>query len=173
MRIPNVVLMMLALIVAGCSASVPEAFTITLVQNDMATSEFQAAELATLELKNQPLLTADDIIAYESATHEILLTAGAFERLQDTFTTPVDVDGLPFVVSVGAERIYGGALWTPLSSLTFDGVIILQPFVAEPPVIRLDVGYPSPGVFTGADPRADERIMNALALLGKLGSVEH
>jgi hypothetical protein len=81
---------------------------------------------------------------------------------------PVRVDGIPFVVCVGTERIYTGGFWTPLSSLAYDGVIIMQPWDTNETTIQIALGYPAPEVFSGDDPRADTRIMDALEQDNKL-----
>jgi hypothetical protein len=160
--------LLLPLLSGGCSDADREAFAIRLLGQDMPTAEFVMADLGALELQDDPLLSVEDIITYDASSHEIELTAAAYSRLQQLFPTPVDVDGIPFVVTVGAERIYGGALWTPLSSLSFDGVIIPQPFDTDRQVIALVLGYPSPEVFSGRDPRGDGRILEALRAAGKI-----
>ena len=96
------------------------------------------------------------------------LTQDAFQRIQDLFLLPVDVDGMPFVVSVGGDPVYGGAFWTPASSLIFDGVTIMEPFAQGSTTIRLELGYPSTEFVSGIDPRSDARIMEALETAGKL-----
>lgn len=167
----SLLIVFLALATAGCAAPTPtqeEEFGIYLLQEDMATSQFQATDLSELALRERPFLTSNDILTYDKSTHVFELTAAAYQQFQARFPTPVDVDGIPFVVTVGAERIYGGALWTPLSSLSFDGVIIMQPFATDNHLVGLSLGYPSSAVFTGADPRADARIMEALKAAGKL-----
>jgi hypothetical protein len=79
----------------------------------------------------------------------------------------VDVDGLPFVVCVGSDRIYTGAFWTPLSSLIFDGVVVMQPMEPDRNVIEIGIGYPSPA-YAEADPRSDAKVLGALESAGKL-----
>ena len=81
---------------------------------------------------------------------------------------PVRVDGIPFVVCVGEERIYSGGFWTPLSSLAYDGVIIMQPWDTNQTTIYISLGYPAPEAFTRNDPRADPRVMDALEQANKL-----
>ncbi|MDH4209321.1 MAG: hypothetical protein OEV76_10635, partial [Anaerolineae bacterium] len=84
------------------------------------------------------------------------------------FTLPVEVRGIPFVVCVGTDRIYAGAFMTPASSISFDGVVILEPFDVERHVISIALGYPSPEAFTGKDPRSDLRVSESLQALGVL-----
>jgi hypothetical protein len=61
-----------------------------------------------------------------------------------------------------------GAFWTPVSSISFDGVIIMEPYDANRHVIGLALEYPSPQAFRGEDPRANPKILEALAVRGKL-----
>jgi hypothetical protein len=81
-------------------------------------------------------------------SHEIKLTTEAYEKIQQLFTLPTEVRGIPFVVCVGTDRFYAGAFWAPVSSNSFDGI-----------VIRIGLGYPSPEAFMGIDPRSDQRMV--------------
>jgi hypothetical protein len=159
---------LLLLVVSGCCAIAQKEFGIYLLRGDMRTVQFQASDLDALELQEEPIIGAADIVSYSQATHEMELTAEAYERVQQLFSLPVDVDGLPFVVRVGRERIYGGAFWTPASSLIFEGVIIMEPFATDSHTVALSLGYPSPEAFTGTDPRSDARILESLESSGKL-----
>jgi hypothetical protein len=96
------------------------------------------------------------------------LTATAYRRIQELFPIPVKVNGIPFMVTVGSEPIYAGAFWTPLSSLSFDGVVIMQPFSPDETVIQIALGYPGSDATTRGDPRSDPRVMEALRAAGKL-----
>jgi len=131
-------------------------------------TELSIVDLNDLELQEEPILSIDDIIAYSRETHEIELTAEAYERIQQLFTLPAKVRGIPFVVCVGADRIYAGAFWTPVSSISFDGVVICQPFDLDKRVIRIVLGYPCPEAFTGKDPRSDLRVLQSLEAVAKL-----
>lgn len=159
---------LLLLVVSGCCLAARQEFGIYLLRGDMRTVQFQASDLDALELQEEPIIGTVDIVSYSQATHEMELTAEAYERVQQLFSMPVDVDGLPFVVRVGRERIYRGAFWTPASSLIFEGVIIMEPFATDSRTVALSLGYPSPEAFTGTDPRSDARILESLEKSGKL-----
>jgi hypothetical protein len=161
------ILLISCLAILGCSRAQAEPFGIYLLREEMPTNRFQAARLEGLALQDKPVISSDDIVSYDQATHEITLTPAAFQGVQSLYKLPVDVDGLPFVVCVGDERIYRGAFWTPLSSLSYDGVFILQP-MSQDNHITLLAGYPSHQIFSGLDPRSNPRIMRALAAEGKL-----
>ena len=162
------VLILIALTAGGCTEPEPAELGIYLLRDDMYTDQFQAADLDDLELMDQPVISTADIISYTRATHAIQLEKDAYQRIQDLYLLPVDVDGMPFVVSVDGEPVYGGAFWTPTSSLIFDGVTIMEPFASDTTIIRLELGYPSPDFASGIDPRSDARIMETLEAAGKL-----
>lgn len=146
----------------------PDAFGIYLLVEDRPATQVTSGDLISLELQDRPLISIDDIVFYDGESHEMELSAAAYGRVQALFTLPARVDGIPFVVRVGDEPIYAGAFWTPLSSLSYDGVTIMQPLGDQDDMIRLALGYPSPIVFTGQDPRADPRIIEALSKADKL-----
>ena len=110
-------LLLVALAVSGCSSPGPQEFAIYLLKQDMPMEQVQRLGLDALELQKQPIIATQDIVAYSRATHEMELTATAYERVTGLFSVPVDVDGMPFVVCVGRERIY--TVRTP--SNQFDG----------------------------------------------------
>jgi hypothetical protein len=124
-------------------------------------------DLDTIPLETEPILTQDDIVRYDAETHTFDLTLEAAERLE---ALQWPLRGPAFVVTVGTDRIYAGAFWTPLSSLSFDGIVILWlPHASsEGYTYRVDLGYPGPDFFTGPDPRSDSRILQALERGGLL-----
>jgi hypothetical protein len=143
-------------------------FAIYLLADDMTPDELLAAQSDAVELRETPVLSIDDILTYGRQSHEIRLTAEAYRRVQDLYTLPVDTDGLPFAVCADGGRVYLGAFWTPLSSLSFDGVVIMQPMPMESDVIRIELGYPGPDLVTMQDPRSDPKVLHALTRAGKL-----
>lgn len=171
-RVFTLLLLPLILVAAGCQKQDSVGFAIYLLAEDMPATQLANADIQNLSVQEDPVIGMDDIVAYDLNTHEIELTRIAYRRVQDLFTLPVRVDGMPFVVRVGAEAIYAGAFWTPASSLSYDGVIIMHPFSDEETTIGLALGYPGPDVFTGDDPRADPRILAVMEEAGKLKQVE-
>lgn len=161
-------ILVIALVTAGCQTRENGDFAIYLLAQDVASVELAKVDLDQLALEEGPIISAEDIVTYDQTTHEIELTQAAYARIQQIFPLPVKVDGIPFVVCVGEQPIYAGAFWTPLSSLSFDGVVIMQPFDTDGTTIRIVLGYPGPDAFMGRDPRADERVMKALQAAGKL-----
>jgi hypothetical protein len=164
----SAVALLIALILMGCVRSEAGDFSIHLLADEVAATELSVDDLDALELQEQALVSADDIVTYSRTTHEIELTAEAYARIGQLFTLPAKVRGIPFVVSVGPDRIYAGAFWTPVSSISFDGVVIGQPFDVDKHVIKIGLGYPSSEAFSGQDPRSDQRILQSLEAAGKL-----
>jgi hypothetical protein len=147
---------------SGCSS--PEGFAIYLTKNDIPVSQME--KLSHVEIDDEPVIAAKDFIAYNRETHEITLTAKAYERVMEL---QVPTSGKSFVVCVDKGPIYWGAFWTPLSSQSFDGVTIWVPaFSEQENTIKLELGYPSPSFYTGEDPRSNSDIMESLEKAGKL-----
>ncbi len=161
-------LLVTLLLLAGCQAAKTGGFAIYLLAGDVRSSDLTLLDLNQLTLQPQPLISEADIVAYEQATHTITLTPTGYVRFQAIFPRPVRVDGIPFAVCLDKQPIYTGALWTPVSSLSFDGIVIMEPFGREQPVIQITLGYPGPDFSTGPDLRADQRVMERLRTAGKL-----
>lgn len=152
------------LCLSGCSPSVPQGFSINLTKNKIPPDQMEA--LSYVEPDDPPLISQNDITAYDAQTHAIELTASAFSRVNQMVNP---VNGTSFLVCVDASPVYWGALWSPYSSLSFSGVVIQIPPVAEKPnTIRLELGYPSPSVYQGQDPRDNGTVLEALDKDGKL-----
>jgi hypothetical protein len=162
-----VVLVLLAQ--AGCSPATPmpataEGFSITLT--DPRIKPEQLAALSHLELEKEPILAGGDIVSYTKATHEIVLTASAAERIGGL---QVPTSGRAFAVCVDGLPVYTGAFWASYSSQSYDGVVIDPLLVTkEHPVIQIQLGYPGPDFFRGVDPRSDPRVFAALERADKL-----
>ena len=144
-------------------------FAIYLIGQSVSAQEMLQADLEELELEDVPILSIDDVVVYSWATHEIQLTDSAYARIGEL---RVPVQGIPFIVCVGRERVYGGAFWAAYSSVSFRGVVIdvLPPMANRPHrTLRIQLGYPeSPELFVGEDPRPDPRIMASLRAADRL-----
>ena len=162
------------LLLAGCSSSstapepATEGFALYLLTDRLSPQDVEGIPAADLALEAEPLLTLDDIVSYARETHEIELTDAAYERIAGL---QVPVDGLVFVVRAGNEIVYSGAFWVPISSLSFDGLVIETTPAAQMHPLRIQLCYPEPpDLFTGEDLRADPRVFQALENAGKLRS---
>ncbi|MDD5398067.1 MAG: hypothetical protein PHU70_03195 [Dehalococcoidia bacterium] len=161
-------IMLCVLIISGaCSTPAPEGFAIYLTEGDIPPSQMPI--LSHVDLAGQPVIAMKDIISYNVITHEILLTADAFDRIS---RLDVPVRGRSFVVCVDRQPIYWGAFWTPISSQSFDGVTIMKPLGSrDPKVIQIESGYPSSSFFKGEDPRNNLDVMRSLQQAGKLSVI--
>jgi hypothetical protein len=155
-------LTILGLVITGCRSVKEDHFAIYLLAEDHPATKLSQLDINQIRLESEPIISSEDVILYDQASHTIELTQAAYTRVQKTFPMPVKVDGIPFVICVGKERIYAGAFWTPLSSISFDGVVILQPMDTTKTTIQITLGYPVQAVFTGKDLRADPRIIKSL-----------
>ena len=156
------------LVVTSCAPKEAGGFAIYLLEGDTPATEVLGMDIEELILEDEPILSAEDIVIYDRDSHTMELTKEGYSRIQDLFTLPVNVSGIPFVVCVGSQRIYTGAFWTPASSLIYDGVLIMHPMDDAKRIIQLSLGYPVSDVFSGKDPRGDSRIMESLEGEGKL-----
>ena len=142
-----------------------DGFAIYLIKGGISDPQL---DLTQFELEPTPFLSLDDILAYTWETHEIELTDAARQRVAQ-LEVPLST-GVPFVVCVGAARIYPGAFWVSYSSMSYSGIVIDTLFAQmDNGVIRLQLGYPeSPELFAGEDLRSDPRILQSLKDAGKL-----
>ena len=149
---------------SGCSAPNHEGLAVYLTKGDIPPAQMPA--LSHVDIAEQPVIEMNDIIAYNAKTHEITLTANAFDRISGL---EVSVRGKSFVVCVDRKLIYWGAFWTPISSISFDGVSIWKPLSSQDlKVIKLELGYPSPSFYGCEDPRNNAEAMESLEQAGKL-----
>jgi len=151
----------------GCSTSSREGFAIYLTKENTPPAQMPA--LSHVDIAAQPVISLNDITTYDAETHEMWLTTDAFDRIS---SLDVPVRGKSFVVCIDRNPIYWGAFWTPISSISFDGVTIWKPLgPQDTKVIRLDLGYPSSHFYEGEDPRSSTQVLESLQQAGKLTPV--
>jgi hypothetical protein len=177
-------LLVLGTLVAACQAPLGQvgvtpsqiagsgALAITLTADGVTAADLLGLEdLSHVALAPEPILTTADFTAYDIATHVFTLTVAATERIA---ALEVPTNGRPFVVTVDEIPIYAGAFWAPYSSLSFDGVVIMMMpgwsagalFPDGSRTYAVTLGYPGSAFYTGSDPRADRRIVDALRVAG-------
>jgi len=156
------------LLLQGCTPARKDGFAIYLLSEEFPPANLTQTDINQLILQDSPIISDEDIVSYDQSNHIIELTSDAYARVQRIFPMPVRVEGIPFVVCVGKERIYTGVLMTPASSISYDGVVIGQPLDKAKTTIQITLGYPSQEAFTGIDPRTDSRIMESLEQSNKL-----
>ena len=148
----------------GCSAKNSEGFAVYLTKGDVPPASLAA--LSHIDIPNVPLISGPDIVTYNAQTHELKLTGPAFTRIS---ALEVPVRGRSFVVCVDRQPEYSGAFWTPISSMSFDGVTIWKPYSPSgPTVITLELGYPSSSFYGGEDPRNSSANIEVVRTRGKL-----
>ena len=163
-KLTLVITVYVLLMSSGCSAPNHEGFAVYLTKGDIPPAQMPA--LSHVDIAEQPVIAMNDIITYNSKTHEITLTANAFERIS---SLEVPVRGKSFLVCVDRAFIYWGAFWTPISSISFGGVTILKPYSSQgPPNVTLELGYPSSSFYGGEDPRNSPEILQSLEQADKL-----
>lgn len=145
---------------SACQASNRHGFAIYLLSTNIPATELSHFDINRLALETNPVISNEEIVSYEISTHTMELTQAGFTRIQQGF--PIPMNGLPFVVCVGDDRIYTGAFWASISSISYDGVVIMQSYDSKDTSIQITFRYPGPEFFRGYDPRADSRILKAL-----------
>jgi hypothetical protein len=152
------------ILLSGCATPKGEGFAIYLTKEDIPPDQMEA--LSHVELADKSIIGIDDIITYNKQTHELKLTQSAFERISQL---EVPTNGKSFLVCVDKNPIYWGAFWTPISSMSFNGVTIWKPLSSqELTVLTLELGYPSSSFYEGEDPRNNAEVMKSLEQAGKL-----
>jgi len=158
------VIFCIILMSSGCSAPGHEGFAVYLTRGDIPPSQMPV--LSHIDIADQPVVSMEDIVTYNAQTHEIKLTESAYERI---CKLDVPVRGKTFVVCVDRKSLFTGAFWTPISSMSYNGVTIWKPLISqEPHVITLELGYPSSSFYGGEDPRSNPELLKSLEQSGKL-----
>ena len=119
-----------------------------------------------LTKNNELVISDDEIVWYNKSSHEIKLTEEGVKKIQALKVVDVTY-GEPFVLKIGDQEIYNGSFWTPISSVSYQGIAIETYFYTSENTIKLQNGYPA-GWLQGEDPRNDPRIFDHFQELGKL-----
>lgn len=147
------------------AAPKPSTFSIYLLEEkvDPRTLRYNEGNWDELKLSREPLITEADIISYDFSKHAMKLKPEAIKRIPKP-----PVSGSPFVIVVNEERIYLGAFYTGLSSITCAvPVIVVDRSNQEADILLIERAYP-PDKGKGSDRRSDERIRKAFSDLKKL-----
>lgn len=170
-------LILLGLVLSACQPQAEDEpedikghrFAIYLVRDTQISGQgAQRVDIDSLSLVETPLIIIDDIVSYDWDKHEMNLTEEAYLSFVTLFMAGLPSDGVPFVVEAQQQRVYVGAIFSPFSSQSFDGVVVLQPFDPSGQPLNFSLGYPSEDNFTGEDPRNDIRILEAFEAAGIL-----
>jgi hypothetical protein len=159
------------LVIGGCArntnstsnSNITNHFAIVLVKG-LKTADALKYKIEDLPLESQPILSDKDLISYRWKDHELELKQGFI--FSDTIGH-IPIDGLPFVLIANDKRIYVGAFWTPISSLSWNlPAITILP--SNKNVIKIAAGYPGGIPDDKSDPRRNRLIYDALNSIGKI-----
>ncbi len=159
-----VIAFLFLVLLASCQSK-PAEFAIYLTCEERSAGDLLSVPLADWKLASDPLLTSADLVSYNPQTFELKITESASIKISDL---KIPVNGIPVVVMVGGERIYGGALWTPISSLSYEGIALMYNLNPQSPGFQINIGYPGMEAGQIEDFRNDPRILDALKSAGKL-----
>ena len=126
----------------------------------------QGAEIisGSEKLSENPVISYNDIILYDSADHYFQI---AEAKAQELSRIKWGTQGTAFSLTVNKQIIYSGYFMPGYSSLGLDWISI-DP-LAYDSKIRVTLGYPVDWPqFQGPDPRNDARIINCLRKDNKL-----
>ena len=139
----------------------PEFAIYRLKDDKLVASQLWNEPLENLVLADIPVVALRDLRSYRWQTHEFTVTAAVDSQLAVISKTLGPIGGIPFVVTVGNERIYLGAFWYPHSSLA-PQVPYIDATLDPHRINRRWIGQGSD------DKRNDPRIYRALKLAGVL-----
>ena len=97
----------------------------------------------------------NEIVGYDSTQHIFLLSEAAGERIR---SEEYPVSPTPFAIAVDGDLIYIANFIPGYSSISCEDCITIEPYTYDNKY-RVILGYPSSNLFSGIDPRNDERII--------------
>ncbi|MFC1483558.1 hypothetical protein ACFL6Q_00745 [Candidatus Neomarinimicrobiota bacterium] len=130
----------------------------------------EAADLPldSLVLADEPILSLGEIRTYDWSDHSFTITSTAYNRMENVLGengSRINLEGIPFILTVNGERIYLGAFWNPISSLPWHCSAITFPPLTESPLI---LNIIAPWRDVTPDQRSDHRIREVLDAAGVL-----
>lgn len=130
-------------------------FAIYLLQDSTITAgDAFSQSINSLKLSTSAFLTINDLKSYTQSTHAFELTDQAQTMFDHFQFAHGKTSGVPFVVTVGNDRIYLGTFWWIYSSSMPPPCAVIE--VIGPPPYRIQLA-------NGAiDKRSDSRIYNSL-----------
>ena len=172
--------MLFGLLVSASNSHSEEAapsFSITLIQPAISCAEARSLSLPELDTgAGVPFVTTASVRTYDWEDHTIDVDK---ELLPRKWHWLFSVEGRVFLVKVGSEPIYAGALITGFSSSSCSLPVVVWPRwgveaeTEKSVFLRLSLGYPTTDYFEGTDPRSDARILRTLEEAGRIHSVHH
>jgi hypothetical protein len=129
--------------------------------------DYSKINLDTIQLRDTPFLTYNEIESYDSSSHIINLKI-PIDSLDFPF---INVHGHMFVVLVNSDPVYCGFFWTLASSISCRWIVILDSNELNgltKTQIQISAGYPDKTWFTGVDPRNSPVIISDFEQNGML-----
>jgi len=158
------ILIVLVFILISCNKT-ESGFSIYLTETNIPIHKAKLLRIHDVSLKGKPIISINDINLYNSEQHLIGLKEDALNRLQKMH---ISLEGKSFVVCVGKKRIYNGWFYSSLSSVSFDGIVIVKDYIDNSPFMKIQLGYPDKRFYHGEDPRRQQVIIENLKKHGKL-----
>lgn len=122
-------------------------------------------ELKLENLSDVPIVKMEDIQYYQWDTHTIFLTDEGFKKYM---SLKVPLEGLPIILAINGEIIYGAWIWNVISSHGCDRIYAVQlPPFNNQKVIKLEFGLPEDNRY-GEDSRNNAEIRDYFTNEGKL-----
>ncbi|MCB9211586.1 MAG: hypothetical protein H6609_19660 [Ignavibacteriales bacterium] len=162
------IILVLITIMLSCNNSVsPEfndRFAIYLLNEDsLQTKDIEDLLISNLKLKSEPILTYNDITAYDFDNHKVFLKNNLFNFLgKDSIRVFSRIFGVPFILVSKGERIYLGSFITGLSSWVPNTPKIADLAVNNSEKSFLIASAPIYDPSTFKDERNDKRIFEEL-----------
>ncbi len=124
------------------------------------------SDIYNIKLAEKPFLTSKDLFYYNWAEHSFKIDSNKAETIRNICKNNHTVFGIPFIITVGQERIYRGVFWFLFSSLAPTFPYIDAPFEngTTSNIFIIHKSWDS----TKNDLRNDPRIYNSLKKSGLL-----
>ena len=123
-------------------------------------------DLDTVLLENEPFISDNEIIAYDSAAHIYELNKSG----ESFFLGEDNLDGKGFVLMVDNDTLYWGVIWSPIHSQSFSNVVLTLPLTESliGNFVELVEAYPSASFAAEQINLNDERLIARFNEVGKL-----
>ncbi|MGK9370165.1 hypothetical protein ACSSWA_14805 [Melioribacter sp. Ez-97] len=131
---------------------------------------YQNIDLEKAELIGEPIISYNHIILYDTSNHVLTLSFSQDSLKKriaqmSAYDNVIGMYGMPFIVTLDHEKIYGGWFWLPVSSIHCHSIVILLDTVSyalKINEIKIQLGYTDENQFKGTDPRNNRKIIYRL-----------
>jgi hypothetical protein len=118
---------------------------------------------------NGNIVSYEEIVGYDSIQHIFLLTDNAGERIRKE---KYPVTPTRFAIALDGKLIYLASFIPGYSSISCNDCICVEPYSYDNKY-RIDLGYRGPDLYSGTDPRNDNRIILRLKKDNKLTDISN